>query len=612
MMAWADANTKMPRPATVPARCDIPEADRWDLAPLYPDADAWRADLRRFQDAYPGIARFRGTLAESPERLLECLEAERDLARLAERLQHYAGLRVAEDGADDNARARLAELEFHLARAAETEAFLEPELMAIDDPRWDALASAPALAPWRAQLVRIRRRRPHTLGEPEERLLAMAGPALAGPDEIFGQLIDVDLRFGTLPDEQGREVELSHATYASLLLARDRATRRRAFRQYYAAYDAHRFTVAAALASSVKGDVFRARARRFPSALEAALFPDDMPVAVYDNLIGAVRENLDALHEYYEVRRRALALDEIRACDTYVPLVPEARRITPFDRAAELVLESLHPLGESYTRALRDGLAHRWCDRYESRGKRSGAFSSSSYGNPPYILMNYREDDLGSIYTLAHEAGHSMHSLLSMRAQPFQDAHYPIFLAEVASTFNEFLLTRHLLDTTTDRALRAHIVNRELDEIRGTLFRQTMFAEFERLIHAREEAGEALTLDWFRTVYRGLLEAYFGPRFTLDAELELECLRIPHFYSAFYVYKYATGISAAAALADTVACDASGAATQRYLEFLASGRSLFPLETLRRAGVDMSSPDPIRRTIDLFRRRLRELSELLG
>jgi len=387
--------------------------------------------------------------------------------------------------------------------------------------------------------------------------------------------------------------------------------RREAFEGFYREIGDHAYTLASTLSLSVKADVFQARARNHASARESALFPDRIPVSVYDNLISTVRSRLPALHRYYELRRRTLGLDDIHMYDTYVPMVEGVATDISWDEAVGMVIASLEPLGTEYCGVLEQGLRGRWCDRYETKGKRSGAFSSSSYGNPPFILMNYKRDVFSDVYTLAHEAGHSMHSWFSQRDQRFQDYDYPIFLAEVASTFNEELLTHHLLETTKDARMRAYILNRQIDDLRGTLFRQTMFAAFEQAIHAVEEEGEALTLDRFRTEYRALLDAWFGPAFAIDDALELECLRIPHFYSAFYVYKYATGISAAVALSRAVLGGAPSA-TGRYLGFLSSGGSKFPLETLRDAGVDMEQPDPVIAALDLFERRVGELEELLG
>ncbi|MDQ6624604.1 MAG: oligoendopeptidase F, partial [Verrucomicrobiota bacterium] len=457
---------------------------------------------------------------------------------------------------------------------------------------------------------KVRRMRAHVLSEREERLLAMGSAALDGYDDAFSQLTNVDMKFGTLRDESGREFPLTQSSYSSFLLKRDPTLRKNAFTQFYAEFQDHQFTLATSLAYSVKADVFRARARNHQSALQASLFSDDVPVAVYDGLVRAVRAGIPALLRYYELRRRVLGLEKLHAYDTYVPLVPEIETRLTFDEAIERVVASLAPLGDEYVRVLGDGLRGRWCDRYETKGKRSGAFSSGSYGAPPFILMNYKDDVFADMYTLAHEAGHSMHTWFAQKSQRFQDYDYPIFLAEVASTFNEELLTHYLLEQTDDRKMRAYIINRQIDDIRGTVFRQTMFAEFERVIHAIEESGEALTLDVFKAEYRKLLDVYFGDAVAIDQQLELECLRIPHFYSAFYVYKYSTGLSAAVALSERVLAKEPGAVAA-YLAFLKSGGSEFPLPTLRRAGVDMTTSAPVEATLRLFERRLGELEELL-
>jgi oligoendopeptidase F len=420
----------------------------------------------------------------------------------------------------------------------------------------------------------------------------------------------VDMKFGVLVDDTGREKPLTQSSFSSFLVKRDPGLRQRAFEQFYTEFQDHQYTLSSSLAYSVKADVFRARARNYPSSLQAALFPDDVPVSVYEGLIKSVLANLGPLFRYFELRRRVLGLKELHHYDTYVPMVAEIETHISFDQAVDHVVAALRPLGKEYVDALESGLRARWCDRYETKGKRSGAFSSGSYGAPPYILMNYKEDVFADVYTLAHEAGHSMHTWFSQKSQKYQDYDYPIFLAEVASTFNEELLTHHLLGQTRDPKMRAYIINRQIDDIRGTLFRQTMFAEFEKVVHEIEESGDALTLDTFKAEYHKLLTAYFAENFVLDPQLDLECLRIPHFYGAFYVYKYATGISAAVALSEKVLRGEAGA-VEAYLGFLKSGGSEFPLETLKAAGVDMTTPRPIESTLGLFENRLAELEELL-
>ncbi len=593
-----------------PTRAEIADSDKWDLTHLFVDVSKWHEDVAWITREYPRIGDWRGRIGESAANLAEFLEFEKQLDLKIERVYHYASLQLAEDSSNNEYLSRVGQLQNLMTKIGEASAFIVPEIQAIDDGRWAELMREPVLEPWRVHLHKIRRMRPHVLSEPEERLLALGSAVLTGYDDAFSQLTDVDMKFGVLRDSDGRERALTQSSYSSFLLKRDRDVRRRAFEQFYGEFQDHQYTLATALAYSVKADVFRARARHYASAVEASLFHDDVPVAVYDQLIAAVRDGIPPLLRYYELRRRVLRVDELHAYDTYVPLVAEIETRTSFDEAIAHITAALAPLGDEYVRVLTDGLRGRWCDRYETKGKRSGAFSSGSYGAPPYILMNYKEDVFADVYTLAHEAGHSMHTWFAQKSQSFQDYDYPIFLAEVASTFNEELLTHYLLEQTTDRKMRAYIINRQIDDIRGTLFRQTMFAEFEKIIHAIEESGDALTLDTFKAEYRKLLDAYFGDAVAIDPQLELECLRIPHFYSAFYVYKYATGVSAAVALSQRVLNQEPGA-VDAYLGFLKSGGSKFPLETLRQAGVDMEKPEPVRATVALFEQRLGELEELL-
>lgn len=593
----------------VPIRSAVRLEDTWDLTPLYVSEEAWEGDFQLLQERFPKVAEFRGRAGESAATLLEVLEFEKSVDLLVEKLGQYASLRTTEDSSANDALAREGKLESLFVRVGEAFSFVAPELQAVPDEVFAGYLADPLLSEWVVPLKKLRRLKPHTLSASEERLLALGSAATRGHGETFSQLTNVDMKFGKVKDGKGQERELTQSSFSSFLQQRDPAVRREAFHKFYAEFRDHQYTIASSYTNSVRADVFYARARNYPSAIEAALFRDDVPLSVYDNLISTVREHLPPLYRYFDLRKRVLGLEEIHHYDTYVPMVGDVHTEVPWDGAVDHVLSALTPLGEEYLATLGHGLrGGRWCDRYENKGKRSGAFSSGTYSSPPYIMMNYKADVFSDVYTLAHEAGHSMHTWYATRTQSFQTYHYPIFLAEVASTFNEILLTEHLLKNTDDRKMKAYIINRQIDDLRGTLYRQTMFAEFEKAAHAAEEAGEALTLDTFKRIYRGLLDVYFGPNFTVDQELELECLRIPHFYGAFYVYKYATGISAAAALADQVL--ASGDAT-KYLNFLRSGGSRFPIETLAEAGVDMSSPAPVASALALFARRVGELEELL-
>jgi oligoendopeptidase F len=459
-------------------------------------------------------------------------------------------------------------------------------------------------------LERIVRTRAHTLSEPEEKLLAMQGTFAGTAAKVFRQLTDADLKFGAVTTHAGERIELSNATFTTLLHDPAPEVRKTVFHQFYAQYEGHSNTLAATLSGSNERDVYAARVRAYPAAVEAALFADHVPLAVYDQLIAAVRHHLPVVHRYYDLRRRILGLDAIHQYDCYVPLVPELEKRHTWGQAVDVVLESLAPLGGDYVTRLEGGLRGRWCDRYPNAGKRSGAFSSGTYDSDPYILMNFQEDAIEHVFTLTHEAGHSIHTRFSAEAQPYQYSSYTIFVAEVASTFNEQLLTRLLIERASSPKERAAIIAREIDSIRNTIVRQTMFAEFERKSHASAEAGEPLTLDRIRGIYRELLDAYFGPDFAIDRDLELECLRIPHFYNAFYVYKYATGLAAAITLAKKVA-DGEPGALDRYLGFLRGGSSKWPLDLLRDAGVDLEKPEPVATALTRFGELVDELGTLL-
>src|SRR5437870_1818473 len=421
-------------PGDVPTRTDIPESDKWDLTQLFADVSKWQEDFARVQRMYPNIAQWKGRVGESAQTLAEVLEFEKSLDLRMERVYHYASLQLAEDSTNNEYLARIGQVQNLLTKIGETAAFVVPEIQAIDDEKFAKFIADPALTDWRIKLNKIRRMKPHVLSEREERILALGSVALSGYDDAFSQLTDVDMKFGVLTDEIGRQKPLTQSSFGSFLVKRDYELRKRAFHQFYEEFQDHQYTLATSLAYSVKADVFRARARNYSSALESALFPVDVPVEVYNGLIASVRANLKTLFRYSDLRRRVLGLSELHHYDTYVPLVAEIETHISFDEAVEKVIAALQPLEKEYVDVLSEGLRGRWCDRYETKGKRSGAFSSGSYGAPPYILMNYKEDVFADVYTLAHEAGHSMHTWFSQKSQKYQDYEYPIFLAEVAST----------------------------------------------------------------------------------------------------------------------------------------------------------------------------------
>ena len=595
---------------TLPQRSEVAPGDCWDLSSLYANNEDWEKDFKRVEGLIDTYETFRGRLSESAEVLAKALTFDSDFDRLAERMGYYAFLKTTEDQSNSDYQAMKARFQNLAVRASQASSYMRPELLAIDPEKMAGLIEHESLSRFRLQLQRLLRYRPHTLTDNEERLLAMQGEMAGAASNAFRQLNDADLRFGSVKDHEGNNVELSHATFGQFLISPDRTVRRKAFHQYYEQFASHENTLAATLSGSVQRDVYYARARNYESSLQAALFPDNVPVDVYDNLITAVRDSLPSVHHYLDVRRRKMGLDDIHHYDTYVPILSDIEKRHTWKEASDVVIESLAPLGSEYTGVLAEGLQGSWCDRYPNRGKQSGAFSCGSFDGDPYILMNFKEQVLNDVFTLTHEAGHSMHSWYSASNQPYEYYNYTIFVAEVASTFNEQLLTHHLLENAADDNERAYLINNELDSIRATVVRQTMFAEFEKKTHEMAEAGEPLTVKSFRAVYRELLDAYFGPDFVVDDVLELECFRIPHFYRAFYVYKYATGLSAAVALSQRVL----GGGEQEladYLSFLKRGCSQDPLDLLRSAGVDMTSPAPITTTLQRFKTLTEELDSLL-
>jgi oligoendopeptidase F len=595
----------------LPPRSRVRKEDCWDLSTLFSSDAAWAKEFAEWQAQIEGYAKYRRRLAEGPKVLAKCLQFDLDFERRAEQLGIYAFLKTTEDQTNSDYQAMVGRYQNVATRAGEAASFIRPELTSIPAAKMKTMLASKELAPYRLMLERVLRYKKHTLSNKEEALLAMQGEMAQAADHAFRQLLDADMKFGVVTDEKGQRMELSNANFGQLLRSPKRSVRKAAFHKYYEQFRGHENTLTATLNGSIQKDIYYARARKYESALGGALFGDNVPPSVYDNLIASVRRHLPAQHRYYDLRRRKMRLKDIHHYDTYVPILSDLEKRHTWKQATQLVVRALEPLGDEYCATLQRGLTSaRWCDRYPNRGKQSGAFSCGSFDGAPYILMNYKPEVLDDVFTLAHEAGHSMHSHYSSGHQPFQYYNYVIFVAEVASTFNEQLVSRYLMDRAADDGERAYLVNRELDNIRSTVIRQTMFAEFEKTTHAMAEAGEPLTVKAFCKVYRELLDAYFGPDFSIDEELELECLRIPHFYRAFYVYKYATGLSAAIALSDRV-LGGGQPELESYLGFLKGGCSKWPLDLLRDAGVDMSSPEPVDTALKHFERLVDELDELL-
>ncbi len=613
-------------------------ADRWNLASLYTDDSAWEADLKKLSSAAEALnalrAAFEQAAAGKTGAVADCLDAYAATQRLAERLGNYAFLNKSADEGDS---ANLDRVGRYMMAASAFEAetswlipaiqALSAEVLAEITAEPPASATNPAatpptaatsntvavaadrFAPYRAWLVKLLRLKPYILSEKEERILALQSEGLQAPRNAFSALTNVDIDFGTIETADGKQ-PLTQTTWTRFLENSDRSVREAAYTAFYRQFESHQHTIASLYTGSVNQDVAAARIRGYGSARAMALFPDRVPEAVYDNLVSTIRANLGPLHRYYALRKRVLGVTELRHWDVYLPLVAEVSRVTPYTEAVRVIGDALAPLGAEYTDTLCDGLLNGWVDRYENKGKRSGAFSSGGYDGEPYILMNYKEEVLRDVFTLAHEGGHSMHSWYSARSNPFLSYGYTIFEAEVASTFNEDLLFRHLMKHTTDKAMRAYLLSNRASDILATLYRQTMFAEFEARTHALVEGGTPLTADLLRAEYRSLLGEYFGPEMNFEANSDMEGLRIPHFYNAFYVYKYATGISASLALAERVT---SGGKTERedYFAFLKSGGSRYPIDALRVAGVDMASPAPIEKACRSFAAIVDELDELL-
>jgi len=590
---------------TIPKRSEVAKGDRWNLESLFSDDASWNEALARFTAMTADVNAFRDAVcanaASAPltaETLARCLDANCGAEELAERIGNYAFLNKSTDEGDAVNLDRVGRYMMAASAFSAETSWLVPALQAIPEATMRDWIKTDRFAPYRVWLEKLLRLKPYILSEKEERILALQTESLQAPQTAFSVLTNVDLDFGTVKTAAGDE-PLSQTTFSKFLESGDRAVREEAYRKFYAGFDAHKNTIAALYTGSVNQDVAEARIRGYPSARAMALFPDRVDESVYDNLVSTVRANLGALHRYYALRKKVLKLDELRHWDVYVPLAGEVKRVTPYDEAVSIIGKALEPLGQEYVDTITTGLRSGWVDRYENKGKRSGAFSSGGYTGEPFILMNYKDEVIRDVFTLAHEGGHSMHSWYSARNNPFMSYGYTIFEAEVASTFNEDLVFRHLMKEAKDDGMRAFLLSTRASDILATLYRQTMFAEYEKRTHELVESGTPLTAELLRSEYRKLLEAYFGPEMKFEETSDLEGLRIPHFYNAFYVYKYATGISASLALAERVS---SGGKKERedYFAFLKSGGSRYPVDALRVAGVDMARSEPVESACKVF------------
>ena len=599
---------------TIPSRKDVNPKDKWDLSSIYKSIDEWEKALKELPGLGDAVAAYKGKLGAGPDSLLQALTAYEKCMLQMETVYHYAALEHEADEDDSTATDRYGRAMMAYTQLQAQLSFIDPELMEIDEAKLEQWAARPDFANYKVYLQKLLHFKKYTLSEKEERILSLQGQPAQTAETAFSVLTNVDMNktFGTVTVD-GEEQQLTETTWGVFMHNHDRSVREAAYKKFYAKYEEHQNTIAALYAGSVNQDVFSMRARGYDSSLHAALYGNKVPLTVYHNLIDCIHKNLDALHKYYGIRKRALGLSELRHWDVYVPLVKSVQTKTTYEESVEICRAALAPLGKEYTDRLCDGLLNGWADRYENIGKRSGAFSSGSYIGYPYILLNYNEDNIRDVFTMAHEGGHSMHSWYSVHNNPFMSYDYTIFEAEVASTFNEELVFEYLLRQATERGdkdMEKYLLAMRADDILATLYRQTMFAEFELKAHELVESGTPLTPELLRKIYRELLELYFGPEMHFEPNSDMEGLRIPHFYSAFYVYKYATGISAALALAKRVT---NGGDKERedYYAFLKSGGSRYPIESLKVAGVNMEETAPVQAACDTFRAIVEELEKII-
>lgn len=590
-------------------REEVPQAYKWNLQDIFSSDDEWEKRLQETEALIKDYEKYHGKLGQSADLFLECLEWADQLSLNIEDLYTYARMKRDEDNRISRYQGMTDRASMLSVTAGSALSFIVPEILAVPDAKLAEIRRDSRLKIYDHYLDNIIRQKEHVLSPAEEKLLAEAGELAGAPGTIFSMANDADLKIGQIRDENEQEVELTKGNFIKYMESKDRRVRKDAFTTLYAAYDRQINSWGAMLNASVKADCFFARVRKYPSAIEAALDDDRIPLSVYDSLIQTVHDFLPEFQRYITLRKKVLGLEDLHIYDVYVPLVPEVDDNIAYEEAKETVRKGLEPLGREYLQVLDQGYDSGWIDIYENVGKTSGAYSWGTYSSHPYVLLNH-QNTLDSMFTLAHEMGHALHSYFSNKKQTHLYAGYKIFVAEVASTLNESLVMQHLIKQTTDKNMKAYLLNHYLDQFRGTVFRQTMFAEFEKEIHAAVERNESLTSDNISRIYRALNEKYFGADIVLDDQINIEWARIPHFYNAFYVYKYATGFSAATALAQQILTEGEPA-VKRYLDFLSSGGSDYPVELLRRAGVDMEKPEPVQQALAVFVDLLNQLEEIL-
>ena len=594
----------------IPERNEIEEQYKWAIHDIYATDELWEEDLKKAKEMIPVAAAFAGKLGENAENLLAYMQLEEKIEVIADSLGNYAMRKSDEDSRDSKYQAMVGRLMSTYVELNAASAFSTPEIMAISDETMEEFyAACPELEKYRRCLNDIRRRRAHVLSPAEEKLLAAAGEVTGSPSNIYSMFNNADITFPDAIDSKGEKHPLSQGTYISYMESEDRTLRESAFKNLYHGYGAYKNTLASVMSAQVKQLQFYAQARKYNSSLEAALDRTNVPTEVYTNLIEAVHKNMDKMHRYVELRKKLLGVDELHMYDIYTPLVEGVDKKSSIEDAKKLVYDAMAPLGEDYRAILKEGFENRWIDVYENAGKRNGAYSAGAKVHP-FVLLNYT-GTLDSQFTLAHEMGHALHSYLSNKTQAPLDADYVIFVAEVASTCNEALLMEYLLAKTTDKKERAYLINHFLDQFRGTLYRQTMFAEFELNIGKMAQEGTSLTPDVLNAEYRRLNRLYFGDSVVLDDEIDMEWMRIPHFYYNYYVFQYATGYAAAIALSRRILKEGESA-VKDYIGFLSGGCSKSPIDLLKGAGVDMSTTKPVEEALALFGELIGEMEELMA
>ena len=590
---------------------ELNEQYKWDLSALFTSDEVWEQAFKEAQKSASRIEKFKGKLLESPEVLLEAIQVSEDIERKLSNISVYAHLKNDENTKDGHYQGLYSRAESLVVHVSESMAFFVPELMAADQSVVDQfMLKNKELENYRHFFENLYRNKAHIRSEEIEMILAQADEISSAPHNAYSMLLNADMSFEPALDSEGAEHKITNGSYISLMMSQDRTLRKNAFECYYKSYEGHINTIASLLQSEVKKNIFNSKVRGYASAREAALFAGNIPLSVPDKLIEAVNEALPAFHKYIKLRKDVMGLDELHLYDIYNPIIKDIEFKITYDEAVSYVKEAVKPLGESYAQTLNKAFDERWIDVYETEGKRSGAYSSGTYDSKPYILLNHK-DNVDSMFTLIHELGHSMHTYLSSQQQPYVYANYSIFVAEVASTTNEALLNNYLMKTLEDENQKKYILNHYLEQFRGTIFRQTMFAEFERDIHAYVESGGALTADYLCDHYLKLNQKYFGKDIVIDDQIKYEWARIPHMYYNFYVYQYATGFSAAVALADQILTGGE-VAVERYLNFLSSGSKAYPIEVLRAAGADMETEVPVKNALSVFEKAVEALTQLLN